>query len=124
MPYQVAPGFDNSGALADLAPQPASPQALQHPALVVAGDGTSSFQGFDFMDLIWTVTTRTEYNTIRTAFGLSDVIASAPVTVRILLPGDTFANRNAQATQVGRNSRAIAFWRNITIRLVHIQATA
>jgi len=124
MTYQVAAGFDNGGALADLAPQPASPGGLEYPAVVAAGDATSTFQGFAFMDLVWTSLTRAEYNAIRTAFGLTDVIASAPVTVNIRLPDDTFANKNAQSTQKRSNQRSMGFWSDITITLVHIQDTA
>lgn len=124
MTYQVAAGHDNAGALADLAPQPATPNSLQQPALVTAGDGTSSTQGFPFMELFWTKLTRAEYNAIRAAFGFTDTVYSAPVTVNIRLPDDTFTNKNAQAKQAPRSSRAMPFWSNIAVQLIHLQDTA
>ena len=121
MPYQVAIGFGNTAGLADISPEPASPNGVQWPAQSVTGDGNSEFIGFQFMDLVWNSLERSDYNSIRTQFGFTDVVASKEVTVRIRFPNDLFAIRNAIAIQQITNRRGFAFWQNLIIRLKHIQ---
>lgn len=121
MTYQVADGNDNAAGLATVTPQPASPDGLQYAEVVDAADGTADFQGFPFMDLVWTSLERTDRNTIATAFGLSDTVASNEVTVAIPLNTGSFVNRNATAKLLPRTQRGFVFVPDFTIRLVKIR---
>lgn len=120
--YQVAPGWNNAGELAAIVPQGASPDAIQYPELRYAADGSASFHGYMFMDLVWSSLERAQYNSLMTQFGLSQTTASARVTVTIREDDDSFANYNATAIHVKAAKRARPFWKQLTIRLRNLEA--
>lgn len=122
MTYKWADGHNNEASLAELDPQPASPDGVRYPDTRWAANGAAVPHGFAFVELVWNSLTRDQYNSILTAFGLSASTYSNDGTARIRLNDDTFANRNATAVYIQDAQRKIAFWRNLTIRLNKLEA--
>ena len=114
--YKVVDGWNNAGTLAVVTPQPASPGGVRYPDVRYSGAGRA-FQGFPFVDLVWTSLERDQYNTILTQYGLSQTVASNDVTAAVRDNNDAFSNYNATASHALDADRGMAFWRNLTIRL-------
>lgn len=103
--YKVADGYNNAVGLALLNPQPAAPSMLKHAELAYAADGSAYPYGYLQTTLVWNTLTRTEYNTILTAFGLSLTVKANEVTVSVLKNDNTYANANAIAVLLDEEQR-------------------
>ena len=93
MPYQIADGWNNTGGLADLVIQPASPGGLQIPQRVNADSGDAYHEGEMFMDLVYSL--NEDRAALETQLGVSITVASNQVTIRLPDNNYTFANFNA-----------------------------
>lgn len=123
MPYQVAIGHDNAAGLSTITPQPATPDGLRYPEINYGGDGTASFNGHLTADLVWNnLVDRDRRAVIAAQFGLSDTVASALVTVRILKNDDTFANFNCTANATLGARRTPVAWQDFRIILTKLEA--
>lgn len=122
MPYQVADGHDNEAGFAAVTPPPAS-DGLRMPELIFNGDGSAEFAGLPTLDLVWSAISREQRNTLLTAFGLSDTVASNAVTVQVLGNDNAFGNWNATAVYLRSERREPYGWSTFTIRLIQMVGT-
>lgn len=119
--YQVADGKNNAAGLADINPQPASPSGIRYGELRFSADGSASFHGYAYIDLVWNSLTRDQYNAVLTAFGLSQTVAHNAVTVKVRKNDDTFAAYNGDAVRLQNEKRERPFWKDLTIRVLKLE---
>jgi hypothetical protein len=92
--YQVAIGYNQAGALADISVQPKTP-GLSPGVRDISGDGLIYEDGFKSTTLEYGFLTAAQFNTLLGEFGLSATTASAKVTIRIPNDARSEANYNA-----------------------------
>lgn len=118
--YQGASGWNNAGALADLAPQPASPKGVVYPQVVYDANGAASPKGYRTLELVWNVfEKRSDFSSIRTQLSLSDTVFSSEMTMRLPDNNGVFANWNCIVNWTQDFSRGFVFPSlNVTVVLV------
>lgn len=94
MSYQVADTWNNEAGLANLIPQPATPDRLQIEANYAA-DASSTGVGMPYVDLVYTVLTNSEFSALNTQLGISLLSRSNAVTIAVKQDDDSYANYNA-----------------------------
>lgn len=92
MPYQVAAGWNNAGALTNLTPQPASPGGIQIPQRVNASSGDAAHEGEMFIDLVYSL--NEDRAALETQLGVSITVASSRRTMRLPDNNYQWANYN------------------------------
>lgn len=93
--YRVADGHDVVlGSLTVLNPQPRSP-GIQYARRRFGADGAPANEG-PFVELIWTIVTNAEYDTIMSNFGLTST-DSNDVTVYVRDENWDYARKNGKA---------------------------
>ena len=123
--YQAADTWDNEAGLADLDPQPATPNGIQTAGRVYAADGSSYPDGQMFVELVWSVMTNEQKNAIDTALGVNDTTTSNAVTLRLRGNDGDFANYNGtvHSPEIGRGGRrSLVGWQNVTYRVTGLEA--
>ena len=124
--YAVADGSDVAeNLLTPLAPQPALPEGLRYPELLYYGEGGVEFNGQLNGELVWNDgLSVTERNTILTAFGVSDSVASNDVTVNIKLNTDSWLRVNCKAVYTQTDRRRPYGRENLRIQLNNLEAAS
>lgn len=120
--YQIADGHDNAAGLATISPQPGVPDAVKFPETDFFGDGGAEVNGFQQLELVWTALTRSQYNTLRTALGVTDTVITNDVTIRIRTNADTFANYNATVIDLQTARRSYTGWENYRVLVTKLEA--
>src|SRR5258708_34818258 len=94
MAYQFAAGYNNTGSLANIVPQPNTP-GYTWPAYIDATDGSGFNDGFGMTDLTFTLLQISEWIALNTQLGLTDASPSAQGTFRLKdAPSRAFHNYN------------------------------
>jgi len=119
--YQLVDGFNNTGTLVTVDPQPRS-TGIQYPRVVYAPAGTYA-DGSAYTLWIYESLTRTQFNTLRTAFGLSDTALFNDVTIKTLGNDNAWVVKNARIEYIPQE-RDPYFWKNVEFRLYNLEATA
>lgn len=122
MPYQVAIGLNNAAGLADMAPQPRTPDPLDATEVVWSSDRSLVPIGANTLELQWTALSNTQKSALLTAFGLSETARTAAVTVRIKNNANTLANYSAYASWLKTERRAYTGWVDFRINIELIVA--
>lgn len=118
MTYQIASGYDNVAGLTQLDPQPRCP-GINSGRTIVSVDGMIYEDGYGNADLIYTVLTKDEYDSLLTQMGLTSV-KSAQVTVSLPQNQDrNFSNYNAIITKPDPQYKD--FWKDVIFRLTRIE---
>lgn len=124
MIWQVAAGHGNIEGLVDMVQEPALPRGIEYPELRFAASGSATWHGAAFGDLEWNVLLRmpadetpSQRDQLLTQFGLSDTVASGPVTVRLRNNSGVVALYNATAILLSPGTRAQGRWERLVIRL-------
>ena len=116
--YQSVTGYNNSGTMTDLDPQPASPAGIQFPAEIVAANGYVYTDGSPFIDLVFSAVSPTQRNALCTKLGISQTTRYALNTVAVRLDDSTFGTFNAIARYPKTVKRDAVGFRDFTIRVV------
>lgn len=119
--YQLVDGFNNVGTLITVTPQPRS-TGIQYPRTVYAPAGTY-VDGSAYTIWIYDVLTRTQFNTLRTAFGLSDTVVFNDVTIKTLANDNVWRTFNARIEYIPQE-RDPYFWKNVEFRLYNLEAVS
>ena len=119
MPYQVAAGWNNAGALADLTPQPATPKGFEIADRANAASGDATLQGEVFVDLVYTLVEASPSRaTLETQLGLSATVGSSKRTMRLLDNYGNWANFNVWVEYPQGGSRFTStMWNGLTFRV-------
>lgn len=116
--YEIVDGYNNTGTLAAVDPQPSSigimyPRVRYTPGAIYA-------DGDPYTEWEYTSLTRTQFNSLRTAFGLTDTTIFNDVTIRTLDTGNSWTAYNGRIFLVPKN-RTRYFWRNVTFRIINLE---
>ena len=119
MPYQVAAGWNNAGALVDLTPQPATPKGFEIADKNNASSGDATLQGDVFVDLVYTLIENTPSRaTLEAQLGLSATTGSSKRTMRLLNNYGVWANYNVWVEYAQGGSRFTSqMWNGLTYRV-------
>lgn len=125
IPYKVASGWNaDDEDLIALDPQPASPDGVEWGDIRTGGDGMSSFAGFQFVDLVWTLlileTSGHQREDVLAQLGISDLVASAQLTMQFPDNNGDAIIRNVIAGMPPKTSRSKLGSRGFVVRLSHI----
>jgi hypothetical protein len=123
MAYQVAIGYNQAGALANISVQPRT-RGLTPGDRQMSGDGLIYEDGFPGTVLEYGFLTAAQFNTLLGEFGISSA-ASAKVTIRIPNDARSEANYNAivikpEFTREGHFEFAI--YRDVKFRVTRLDA--
>lgn len=113
MAFGFVSGFNNSPT--PLSVQPATPDGLLWSEVNDYGVG-AAVNGYQYIDLVWNVDTRQEYNDILDDFGFTEEVISVAGTAEIQRNDNTWQDANVYAKYISA-AKGMALWRNLTIRL-------
>ena len=119
--YQNVAGYNNSGTMTDIDPQPSSPAGIQFPAEIVAASGAVYTDGSPFIDLVFSAISPTQRNAICTKLGISQTTRYALNTVAVRLDDSSFGTFNAICRYPKTLKRDPIGFRDFVVRVVLVQ---
>lgn len=123
MTYQVALDYNETGSLADINPQPATP-GVEPGRFTIGGDGHTYEDGFPSITFEWKTLTSAQLETLFSQFGFVGTVRSVEVTIHAKRNHDReFSDWNgiARYPQFPREGAyRNGFWRNVSITVGHL----
>lgn len=116
--YEIVDGYDNELTLAAVDPQPRSigimyPRTRFTPAAIYS-------DGMPYTEWVFSSLTRTQFNSLRTAFGLTDTTIFNDVTLRTLDNSNNWTAYNGRIFLMPKE-RTSYFWRSVTFRIINLE---
>lgn len=109
--YQIADGWNNTGGLADLIVQPATPSRIEVPDRNYSADGLTTPAGEPYVDLIYTILSNDEFPALNTQIGVSLLVPDNLVTIKVRKDDGTFGNYNGIIHYPDKAQHVMAGWK-------------